>query len=306
MNTRRFSIAVALCLSCLSISTNAVAYDVVGHLAKQALDSITKQSFTPGIAAGQAMSVTKGVQNQDCPQFQLFGYPVPVDERISRRGFYTCRAGYASMYDPATKTPRWVAEHLSASALEGSASRKQLRFSEDPQIPHGASATLDDYSRSGYDKGHMAPAGDYRASQESMNQTFFLSNIVPQNPVHNQGIWANLEASVREMTGRWGDLYIVTGPIYDAASTRIGNGVAVPSALFKVVVNRSRKEMTAFIIPNRPDVGEDPARYQVRVRDVEHATGLDFNPILSRAEADRVEVAGGDWLIPKVRLKFKD
>lgn len=305
MNHRAISI-VAACLAVLSISTSAVAYDFVGSFAKQAINSVTKASYTPGIPAGPEMSVVKGAQNTNCPQFQAFGYPIPFDEKVVHRGFYTCRAGYASMYDPATKTPRWVAEHIKGSALEGSANRKQVRFSEDPQLPHGVSATLNDYSRSGYDKGHMAPAADYRSSQESMNQTFLLSNIVPQNPVHNQGIWANLEAAIREMVGRWSDLYVITGPIYDAASTKIGSGVAVPSALFKVVIDRKRQEMTAFIIPNRPDVGDDPAKYQVRVRDVEHATGMDFNPALSRREADRVEAAGGDWIIPKVRLKFRD
>lgn len=303
-------ITIALALFVLPSAQPAFAFNLVGdavrelsHLGHEYQKGYPKPALIP--SAG--MSTTQGRPNGDCPQFQTYGYPQSSDAKIQHRSFYSCRAGYAGMYDPAEKTPLWIAEHLSARQMDGRANRKGVEFNEDPQIPSGANARLEDYKRSGYDKGHLAPAGDYRASQELMNNTFLLSNAVPQNPDHNRGIWANLEASVREMTARRGDLYVITGPVYsNTHRSKIGRGVSVPDALYKVVVDSSTHEMTAFIIPNRADVGDDPGRYQVNVREVERATGLNFNPNLGRADADRLEVGGGNWMLPRVRVRFND
>lgn len=303
-------VAIILALVTLPAAQPALAFNFVGEAVRELAHinrEHSKEYSKPPMLPSAGMSTTQGHSNSDCPQFQAYGYPQTSDAKIQRRAFYSCRAGYAGMYDPAEKTPLWIAERLSAKQMDGRANRKGLDFNEDPQIPFGANARLEDYKRSGYDKGHMAPAADYRLSQELMNQTFLLSNAVPQNPDHNRGIWANLEAGVREMTARRGELYVVTGPVYlNAHRTKIGRGVSVPDAIFKVVVDSNTHEMTAFIIPNRADVGDDPGRYQVNVREVEHATGLNFNPDLGRADADRFEVGGGNWMLPRVRVRFND
>jgi DNA/RNA endonuclease G (NUC1) len=98
------------------------------------------------------------------------------------------------MYDAEVKTPLWVAERIKRDDLKGVAKRDGLDFQDDPQVP-----PLDggnQYKRSGFDKGHLAPAADFRWSQEAMNQSFIFSNAVPQNPTHNQKIWGNLESMV--------------------------------------------------------------------------------------------------------------
>lgn len=303
-------IAFILALATLPAAQPAFAFNFVGEAVRELSHYSREQTreYAKSNAVSLAgMSTTQGHTNGDCPQFQSYGYPQPSDAKIQHRAFYACRAGYAGMYDPAEKTSLWIAEHLSAREMDGNANRKGVEFNEDPQIPAGANARLDDYRRSGYDKGHLAPAGDYRASQELMNQTFLLSNAVPQNPEHNRGIWANLEAGLREMTMRRGDLYVVTGPVYsNPQRAKIGRGVSVPDALYKVIVDSRTHEMTAFIIPNRGDVGDDPARFQVNVREVERVTGLNFNPNLARADADRLEVGGGNWMLPRVRVRFND
>ena len=80
----------------------------------------------------------------------------------------------------------------------------------------------------------------------------------------------------------------------------------MPYALFKVVIDPKKNEMTAFIIKNDSQQGDDPSKFQVPVRDVERATGINFNPSLSRGESDKLEVGGGNWIVPKVRVRFKD
>src|SRR5690606_12062535 len=96
-----------------------------------------------------ASSVTQGTPNLNCPQFQAFGYPTVFDPKILRRAFYTCCSGYAGLYDPAERTPLWIAEHLIKSDLQGIAEREFLDFIPDPDIPRGALPKATDYAKSG-------------------------------------------------------------------------------------------------------------------------------------------------------------
>lgn len=252
-------------------------------------------------------SVTKGYQNSNCPQFQAYGYPVSKDENIVKRSYFTCRLGYAGQFDPSEKTPLWSAEHITAENTQGQASRDDLDFIPDPEIPTNLSAFDKDYSRSGYQKGHMAPAADFKYNQLAMNETFFYSNAVPQAPQHNMHIWNYLEAATRELANRRGELYVITGPIYSSnPHLKLKNNVSIPDAIFKVLVDPKTKSMTAFIIPNNDNVGEDYNPYQVTVREVEKVSGLNFNPSLSRSESDKLEVSGGDWIMPKPRKRNKN
>lgn len=306
---KKISAHFAISLLLTFASFTAIAYGPIESLAREVMRATyAHQTGSHGggkeVSYGGHTSVTHGYANPNCPQFITNGTPVSTDDRIGARSYYTCRAGYAGMYDPATKTPRWIAERLTRESLQGSANRKDIVFVEDPQLPRSVIATNDDFRRSGLDRGHLAASGDFRYSQEAMNQSFFLSNIVPQNRSQNRTVWGALEATVREMASRRGELFVITGPI-NGRST-IGNGVVVPDALFKVVIDPRRQEMTAFIIPNRDGMGADPTPYQVSVREVEKASGLNFNPALSQADSDRLEVGGGNWLIPKVRGKFND
>lgn len=303
---------IAIALLGASLAAPAYGFSLTDTVVREALKIARAplQYQSPGKApahqpATEGMSVTHGAPNGSCSQFQAYGYPV-VAPKVVQRAFYTCRTGYAGLYDPSPKSPLWIAERLRKGQWSGNASRKGLEFAEDPQIPLEAQARLTSYRGSGMDRGHMAPAADFASSPAAMAQSFLLTNIVPQESSHNQGIWANLEGAVREMAERRGELYVITGPVFSSADRHLRGGVRVPAALYKVVVDPARKEMTAFFIPNEPGQGDDPARFQVSVRDIERVTGLDFNPALPRADADRMETGGGAWLIPKVRIKFRD
>lgn len=218
------------------------------------------------------------------------------------------------MFDGAINSPIWVAERLQGGSLLGGAQRHGLEFQDDPQLPRFDLARH--YKRSGYDRGHLAPAADFRWSQEAMRQSFITSNAVPQHPIHNREIWAHLESMVREMASRRGALVVVTGPIFaepvrwlhagQVSHTRYESSVPIPAALFKVIVDPSSRDMTGFVIPNEADQGDDPGPFQVSVRHIEGLTGLDFNPELTRADADKLEANAGGWLLPKVRNRYRE
>lgn len=119
--------------------------------------------------------------------------------------------------------------------VTGQGIKRTDRFYEEARLPRSERATLDDYRGSGYDRGHMAPAGDMH-NDEAMAQSFSLANIVPQNAQHNRGAWSKIENDTRKYVMRAkGDVYIFTGVAYEGRASTVGNRVAVPSHLYKVV-----------------------------------------------------------------------
>ncbi|AWN23314.1 DNA/RNA non-specific endonuclease [Deinococcus irradiatisoli] len=189
-----------------------------------------------------------------------------------------CRAEYISVYDPQRKVPLVVAEKLQPQEFDGSVSRAD-NFQPDPDLAENQSAALSDYRGSGYARGHMAPAGDFSSSDEAMNESFYLSNIVPQDSGMNSGIWSSLESATRACAKQLGSVYVLTGPVFEGPRQVIGNDkVMVPSSIYKIVV--SGKAARAFLMPNRklPPARSNFSRYEVTVDEVQRATGLTFFP----------------------------
>ncbi|KAM4688798.1 nuclease EXOG, mitochondrial [Discoglossus pictus] len=203
-------------------------------------------------------------------------------------------------YDQAKKTPKWVIEHLSKEKNVGDASRKDCKFKPDPNIPEIFSAKNEDYLKSGWSRGHMAPAGDNKFSSEAMAETFYLSNIVPQNYENNAGFWNRLEMYCRDLTKRFDDIWVVSGPlalpVLEDGKRRVTyqvigkDDVAVPSHLFKVILVRRKDSpdplaMGAFVVPNVP-IGFDHQlpEYQVQLEYLEKVSGLVFFPQVDRTK----------------------
>ena len=129
------------------------------------------------------------------------------------------REGYTTSYNAETHTPNWVAWHLTAAHTNGPIKRKGITFQADEEIPAPRVDTYD-YMRSGYDRGHMCPAGDNHWSQKAMEQSFLMTNICPQEPALNSGLWNTVEKLCRTWAEQYGDVYIVCGPIYSIESIR--------------------------------------------------------------------------------------
>lgn len=222
---------------------------------------------------------------------------LPVDESLEipvmharAGGQILKRTGYTASYNADYKTPHWVAWELTKKETQGTETRTD-KFLPDPDVL-GAKAYTTDYTNSGYDRGHMAPAADMKWSRQAMEESFYLSNICPQNPNLNRGDWNDLEEQSRQWAKKYGRIYIVCGPIYDSKRPkRIGNNkVAVPDAFYKVILVNDKKDPKAigFIFPNK--AGSKPLeRYAVSVDSVEKRTDIDFFPALPDEVENRIE-----------------
>lgn len=211
-----------------------------------------------------------------CEAIETQGEPTDL-----RPGFQVplCRMGYFSMYNPALKTPRWVAEHITGASVTGIETRRD-QFKDDPDVPDSSEAVLNDYRASGYARGHMAPAGDFPHSAEAMTESFYLTNMVPQiQRCNNAGIWSRIERMTREWAIHYGEVYVVTGPVYSTVPVRtIGRGVGVPDAVFKVIYNPKLNTSLAFLVPNVEMCGATPKSVATTQDVIEAQTGLQFFP----------------------------
>lgn len=176
------------------------------------------------------------------------------------------------------KEADWSAYVLEAKMLVKGCERTN-DFRSDPEVRTGSS-TPEDFLHSGWDRGHLTPAADFKYSCKSMSSTFFMSNMIPQYPSLNRGMWSKLESVIRSWAEKTDEpLYIVTGPVLkDGPFDTIGiHHVAIPKYIFKAVLVYNDKETKAiaFIMPNGPVKGTLEA-YAVPVNKVEEVTGLDL------------------------------
>lgn len=200
------------------------------------------------------------------------------------------RTGYTLSYNQHYKNPNWVAWELTREETKGETERYD-KFLPDPDLPEPRAAHKD-YTRSGYDRGHMAPAADMKWSRQAMIESFYMSNICPQIGNLNRGDWNDLEELCRDWAVRYGRIYITCGPIFDSKSPkRIGeHKVAVPDRFFKVILVHNRKNPMAmgFIFRNIAH-SQDIGKYMVTVDSIENITGMDFFPKLPDEVENRIE-----------------
>ena len=212
------------------------------------------------------------------------------------------RIAYITSYNHDTRCPNWVAWHLTKEHLDGPHKRNGVPYYDDEGRAMGIGAVNDTIFHGGYfldleaeepqqllsdwagerysmTHGHLCPAGDNKWNRAAMNQTFLLTNICPQAGKLNSGGWNSLENKCRNWAGRFGDIYIVSGPIYEGGRVRRTFGdskVAVPDAFFKVVLCTNGKAKAAgFIYPN-DDESHRMTDMVCSVDSVEQVTGFDF------------------------------
>lgn len=227
--------------------------------------------------------VASTAQVDSCADKLPYGAPEVVGSPGADLGALrmVCRTGYVLGHSAVTRTPLWVAEHLTADAIGGHEPRTN-EFLEDPEIPQQERAWLKDYRGSGYDRGHMAPAADFSRSAEQMRESFYLSNMVPQDGENNRGPWAQLEAHVRSLTRKATDLYAVTGPVFPGKpfTTTPSGRVGVPERLYKLALDAKTGRLGAWLLPNAEVPKDGWNRYCTSGAEVEKATGLKFFPNL--------------------------
>lgn len=211
--------------------------------------------------------------NRDCAQHTAYGAPVAQWSAGTQQ---LCRANYAVIHSCDKKSPVVVMEHVTSEDVNGPAKR-QDNFREDPVVRPECRSTLADYAASGYDRGHLVPAANNTQNTAVMSESFLLSNMVPQVPNHNRGIWRVLELQVRDAVRATGqDLYVISGAVYDPGHALIGNRVAVPTRLFKIITNKVTGNVTVFFLPNTAMPVSELPQYQTTLPAVEAATGMRF------------------------------
>lgn len=193
------------------------------------------------------------------------------------------------LYNEDMEQAQWVAHRLDKAMLSGNHRRKN-NFRTDSKIITGSSHP-NDYLHSGFDRGHLAPAGDFVYSAEAMENSFYMSNISPQKPSFNRGIWKKLEEQIRSWAREYESLIVITGPLIDEYASHIGgNQVKVPGYFYKVVLDIHPPEykMIAFLLKN--EKSDRPLlEYAITVDSLERFSGINFFPMLPDTLEKRLE-----------------
>jgi endonuclease G len=204
-------------------------------------------------------------------------------------GEITGHTYFSLSYNEMHEQPEWVFYKIIPSRNDNQAERTD-RFRADNSVETGT-ATDSDYLRSGYDRGHMAPAADMSFSTIAMEESFYYSNISPQLPGFNRGIWKRLEDEIREGAPMYDSLLVITGPVFNEEITTIGsNSVTVPTGFYKITLMFSGKniEHAAWLLPHLEGLSE-PDGYRVAIDSIETVTGIDFFHDLPRRMENRIE-----------------
>ena len=204
--------------------------------------------------------------------------------------------GYTVSYNSEYRIANWVAYELTATEAKSKKTERSNKFVSDPQVK-GATAMNEDYTRSGYDRGHLAPAGDMKWSAKAMRESFYLSNICPQKPKLNRGIWKDLEEQCRLWALDNGSLLIVTGPVITGDMKRLGkNKVAIPKYFYKVLCYYTEKgyKGIGFLFENRDYKDNSLKSMVIPIDSVEKVTGIDFFPSIPDEQEKEME-ATVDW-----------
>ena len=196
---------------------------------------------------------------------------------------------YTLSYNEKHEQANWVAYRLYENSINDAIKRKD-NFRSDPKITSG-SASVKDYKKSGYDRRHLAPAKAMSFSKETMSESFYMSNMSPQKPSFNRGIWKKLEEKVRSLVTVSDSLYIVTGPVLKDSLSFIGdNRVTVPKAYYKAIIRFKNNELfgVGFLLKNQKS-SKELNTFSVSIDSIEKVTGIDFFYKLNIEVQNRVE-----------------
>ncbi|RJG01521.1 DNA/RNA non-specific endonuclease [Noviherbaspirillum sedimenti] len=208
--------------------------------------------------------------------------PELVAEKLRPQTRTLCFENFAVLHSGVSRTPLWSAEYLTAPRLgQARMLKRKNTYHEEKQLPFWQRAELEDYVRSGFDRGHLSPSGDM-ATDQAQHESFSLANIIPQHRKNNQILWEGIEYSTRELVFERGALYVITGPIFEGEELQRLNGrVLVPTHVFKAIYDPARGEAGAYVAVN--------------------AAGLEYQEL----SIDALEKRIGIKLFPRMRASVK-
>ncbi|XP_071440145.1 endonuclease G, mitochondrial [Hetaerina americana] len=239
-------------------------------------------------------------------QIMKYGFPGMSNIRSQR--------DFVLSYDQRNRVPYWVFEHLTPESIKYAedVDRSKSEFHEDKSVHEMFRSTNKDYLGSGYDRGHMAAAGNHKACQQFVDETFVLSNIAPQVGVgFNRNSWNRLEKHIRKMLRVYPNIYVCTGPLYLPRREVDGkmyvkyqvigaNSVAVPTHFFKIVVAEEKSgglHMESYVMPNQPIDDNTPLHsFQVPPEAIEKASGFLFYNAIPRTKITTINGRKSTWV----------
>lgn len=246
-------------------------------------ETVNIETIRTALAEGKTLSIPTPQLSDKQPSYIPTTNPkhckLHLEWGVPSKGTYLfCRRGFAVLYDTEHHTPKWVSYQLTAKQLTQRVT-SQRRFRTDPEII--ASDTYDPsiFRGSGYDRGHLVPVGDARFDTDVEQEANFISNITPQYPKFNRGIWVQLERKVREWAANREVVLVLAGPIYHSSSPKkLRDKVSVPDQFFKIVFDPKTKQALAFAIPHNNTIPsrDELSKYLVSIDTIESKTGLDF------------------------------
>ena len=253
--------------------------------------------FTAGLS-GMTICCTALLLLHDCFLHQTGDEQKPEIPQLqnNRKEQIIYHEGYTVSYNPEYKIANWVAYELTAKEVGGAAKRSN-NFLPDPMVREDETSTNEDYARSGYDRGHLAPAGDMKWSRKAMEESFYYTNVCPQDKGLNTGIWNFLEIQCRTWASRYGSLLIVTGPVIEDNLKRLGvHRVGVPKTFYKVVCipSAGKPKGIGFLFENRKYADTGIRAMAVSIDSVEKVSGIDFFPTFPLEVQEEME-ASLDW-----------
>ena len=207
----------------------------------------------------------------------------------TNKGYLIQHTYFTLSYSETNRQAEWVAYNLTPSFINGPQARTD-DFRIDPKVKNNPVAS-GDYSGSGYDRGHLCPAGDMKLNLTSMSETFYMSNMSPQDPSFNRGIWETLESRVRTWANEKNGVYVVTGPILKNICGSIKNGtISVPCSYYKIVFKDNGSEMIAIaLILNNQGSSSTLKSFATSIDNIESLTGIDFFSGLSDDIENKLE-----------------
>ena len=269
--------------------------------------AVAPQEDAKGFYDTRAVAKAEVNDAQKAKVVRMYEMPAPLKDRPEQ---ILKRKGYITSYNRNTKTPNWVAWHLTKSHTYGSFQRKDEVFTVDEDAK-GGRATDNDYYNSRYDRGHMCPAGDNKWDKQAMEESFLFTNVCPQNHGLNKYEWNDLEILCRDWAREYGAIDIVCGPIYSSGGERfrVGNSsqdsqktigsnkVWVPDAFFKVILCRQGKPKAIGFIYKNLGQKQPMSEAVYSVDEIESLTGIDFFPELDDKTEERVEASASlsEW-----------
>ena len=281
-------VSIAACL--VAILSYVYSTYLTGH--SQAEASQPAAPAAAAVAAGQQHTATAATADI---RYEL---PQVTDSRSQQ---IIEHLAYTVSYNHDWHLPNWVAYELTHHEVGGDNSRSD-KFLPDPLVD-GDPVVSKDYSRSGYDRGHMAPAGDMKWSDQAMRESFYMTNMCPQNHNNNAGDWKDLEELVRDLATAYGNVYVCCGPIVTDASHTIGDvrKIVVPQSFYKVLLRKKsdgRWTAIGFVMDNAP-ANRPLMTYMLPVDEVEQLARIDFfcqlpDSVEASVEADYTVA---DWTV---------